>query len=314
MVPGTERAMAVSGHDALIYGSDGELLAAGVAFVRAGIAASETVIVHGPRDYVGAFRAALAADPRVQFTDPTQMYARPMSALGAYQTLFDRDLPEGAGLRAIGPVPFGHEPDSQARWARYEAVVNPAMAPYRFTTLCTYDERALPAAIIDVARATHPHIVTAGGRVPSSTYGPADVLRRYGQPEPDPREVGALRLELDAVSDLADVRQRLHEAAAELDPGWADNFVLAANEVVTNAIRHGAPPVSVRLWSGHRRLLLQVSDTGPGISDPLAGYESAAVSMRRGIGGGLWLVRQLVTDMTTVNTPAGCTVWLTMGD
>ncbi len=312
VAPATDRAGAEIRHDALIYGSDDDLVAAGVAYLRAGLDASDVVIVHGPLDYVDRFRDALDDDPRVRFTDATGMYHRPMNALIAYQMLFDRDLPEDARVRVIGPVPFGEEADSQARWARYEAVVNRALSGYAFVALCTYDARTLPPAIIDVARATHPHLVTGAGRALSREYAPAAVLRRYPQAEPEPAAVGPLELALDRVQDLGSLREGLHRVAvrAALSAQPARDFVLAANEVITNALRHGVPPVGVRLWAGPRRLLLRVTDAGPGIRDPFIGYESSTVAMRRGLGSGLWLARQLVSELTTATTPDGCAVWL----
>ncbi len=307
-----DRAGAEIRHDALIYGSDDELVATGAAYVRAGLAASEVVIVHGPADYVDRFRDALDDDSRVRFTDATGMYHRPMNALIEYQMLFDRDLPEGARVRVIGPVPFGEDPDSQGRWARYEAVVNRALSGYPFLALCTYDARTLAPAIIDVARATPPHVVTDARRTLSRQYAPAAVLRRYPQVEPEPAAVGPLELALDGVPDLGGLRHRLQRAAARaaLSAQATQDFVLAANEVVTNALRHGAPPVGVRLWAGPRRMLLRVTDAGPGIRDPFVGYESSAVAMRRGLGSGLWLARQLVSELTTAATPDGYAVWL----
>jgi signal transduction histidine kinase len=62
--------------------------------------------------------------------------------------------------------------------------------------------------------------------------------------------------EHDVSADLAD------GVRARLDPRRFD--VIVAN-LVGNALRHGAPPVTVRLWASDQSLMLRVTDHGPGI-------------------------------------------------
>jgi two-component system sensor histidine kinase MtrB len=62
--------------------------------------------------------------------------------------------------------------------------------------------------------------------------------------------------EHDVRADLAD------GVRARLDPRRFDMIV--AN-LVGNALRHGAPPVTVRLWAADQTLMLRVTDHGPGI-------------------------------------------------
>jgi anti-sigma regulatory factor (Ser/Thr protein kinase) len=52
-----------------------------------------------------------------------------------------------------------------------------------------------------------------------------------------------------------------------------DRLVLAANEVVANAVVHGEPPIAVHCWVAGEDFVCEVSDGGPGVGDPRAGWE-----------------------------------------
>jgi serine/threonine-protein kinase RsbW len=82
-------------------------------------------------------------------------------------------------------------------------------------------------------------------------------------------------------SELARVRERVGDAASALglDGARRREFVLAANEAVTNAIRHGTPDtegtIQVRISAQDGFVILAVSDCGPFVpnvadGDPLA--------------------------------------------
>ena len=60
--------------------------------------------------------------------------------------------------------------------------------------------------------------------------------------------------------------------AAELSELDATNLLLAAAEVLANAERHGGGTPSVRVGRVGDRFVCEVSDDGPGIDDPLAGF------------------------------------------
>jgi two-component sensor histidine kinase len=65
-----------------------------------------------------------------------------------------------------------------------------------------------------------------------------------------------------------------------LDPSTAQKLGIVANELITNAFQHGAPPIVVRLSDGGQTRL-QVDDSGTGVSESSAGL-------------GLRLVRRMV--------------------
>ena len=86
------------------------------------------------------------------------------------------------------------------------------------------------------------------------------------------------------------------------------DMAMAANEVLTNALRYGRGAVALWGWPHDGRFLCQIQDDGPGIADPLAGYLPPADAMEAGRG--LWLARQLVDLLQIVPNSTETTVRL----
>ncbi|MBE1487146.1 ATP-binding protein [Plantactinospora soyae] len=86
-----------------------------------------------------------------------------------------------------------------------------------------------------------------------------------------------------------------------------DDFVLAVNELITNAVRHGGGRGWLRLWSTRGTLYCMVSDTGAGIDvDRLDDRRRPAPEIAGGWG--LWLARELSDEMLVRSGPDGTTV------
>jgi anti-sigma regulatory factor (Ser/Thr protein kinase) len=95
--------------------------------------------------------------------------------------------------------------------------------------------------------------------------------------------------------------------ACGLPAARADEIALAVNEIATNAVLHGRPPATLRIWAGDAELTCEVSDAGDGIKDPLAGQLAPAPDA---VGGrGIWLARMLC-EAVEIRNGAGCTVSL----
>jgi serine/threonine-protein kinase RsbW len=111
------------------------------------------------------------------------------------------------------------------------------------------------------------------------------------------------------LADLRRVRQLVVAAAVDADLPWerADELAVAVNEIATNAIVHGRPPTTLRIWRQNDEIVCEVADRGPGIKDPLAGHQRPPADAPGGRG--LWLAR-LLCDAVEIRNGVGCTVSL----
>lgn len=110
------------------------------------------------------------------------------------------------------------------------------------------------------------------------------------------------------IDELRQARQAALEWAVQAGLGEerAADFVLALNEITTNAIRHGSPAASLRLHlDGHGGLLAEVSDSGHWPAQP--GPPPDAGTLR-----GLALARRLCEQVSIGTGPEGTTVTLQM--
>jgi CheY-like chemotaxis protein len=136
-------------HEALVYSSADELVAATVPFVRQGLARNEDVLVVLREPGRTVLREALDGDAaRVEFADAVDWYRSPEHAFQGYSRYLDDRLERGARrVRVVAEVVW---PESSARaavakWKRYEAGISAAMASVPVSFICAYDIRELPA-------------------------------------------------------------------------------------------------------------------------------------------------------------------------
>jgi len=97
--------------------------------------------------------------------------------------------------------------------------------------------------------------------------------------------------------------------AADLGAGEevVEELVLVANELASNAVRHGGGGGRLRLWRAGDLIRCEVSDLGPGLVDAeAAGRE--LVPMTAYGGRGLWVVRQMSTHVDVRTDPKGATI------
>ncbi|HJQ46357.1 MAG TPA: MEDS domain-containing protein [Amycolatopsis sp.] len=187
----------------------------------------------------------------------------------------------------------------------YEAVCNDAFAAYACSVTCLWDSREQPSSIIDEVRKVHGFELGGAGFQPSPGFVPAGTYLAglaSTPPAPPPPETLMDRLVLD-VHDLPQLRERARVLALSL--GFPEEDVtLATNEVVTNGLVHGAPPVRVRYWAEPGALVVQVEDAGGTDLPPAAGYLPPDVHQFGGRG--MWIARQLA-DIVTAHSAAGTT-------
>ncbi len=302
-------------HDALLYDSVDELTRAAVPFFLEGLAAGDAAVIAAGARTTGVLTEAVDGDPRVHVLERSDVYGmRIPAAITAIRRLAERSAAQGIGrVRVVGEVDFGRTERDWLEWQRYEAVINIALAPWPLWGLCVFDTQRLPEQVLVSALRTHPNLVTAQGRGPNPLSGdPVRYLRSLPVP-PEPLENTPPRLAASDVSDFIGLR---HAVAAELATSGAPrdvlgDFLIAVDEMTSNAVRHGAPPVDVALWISSDRLVCTIRDRGRGWDDPLAGYEPAhGGDLSRG-GMGLWMARQLCDHVDITHPGEGVTVRLT---
>jgi anti-sigma regulatory factor (Ser/Thr protein kinase) len=300
-------------HQAFLYDSPEHFAGRMAPVVRAGLERGDGVFVGANGTSIEALRGELGADAAaVEIQDTTKWAPRPADRLFAVQQMID-SLEPGRELLALGEPVWSGSDAVMREWARYESVINAvfANAPLRF--VCLYDRAALSDRILAYGRATHGQLIDAHGTtcqcreyVPPERYVPA--LRPTDPVWPAPDGACEIRFEGDhrslrvAVGSFA--RQR------GMRPERVDELVLAANEISTNALLHGAAPVDARIWVAGGELICEISDCGPGIADPLAGWSLPA---RAEMGGwGLPLSRRLCDALEIARSERGTTIYLHM--
>ncbi|WP_027659389.1 ATP-binding protein [Salinispora fenicalii] len=120
---------------------------------------------------------------------------------------------------------------------------------------------------------------------------------------------------IDTAFDQGQVTQLRHSAAAYAHTAGLrgqrlNDFVLAVNELTTNAVRHGGGRGSLRMWRQAGSLVCEVSDHGDGINGRLLGEHRRPVPESVG-GWGLWLARELSDTMDVTSGRAGTVVRIT---
>jgi anti-sigma regulatory factor (Ser/Thr protein kinase) len=110
-------------------------------------------------------------------------------------------------------------------------------------------------------------------------------------------------------SDLAPVRRLVAAAAAQagLFGTRLQSFVLAVNEITTNAVLHGGGLGRLRLWHDDAQLICEVTDTGPGLPVGHTPAETAPPPDATG-GRGLWLTGVLCDRFSVHSNRDGTTV------
>jgi anti-sigma regulatory factor (Ser/Thr protein kinase) len=293
-------------HRVLIGASDTDLAAGTLAFVRAGLDAGEPVVVACTDPTAELLQKALADRPQVVWADWADLYGNgPAAAITAVRRLGDRHrTPSSPAVRIVLEPFAGPDRDTWREWQRYDAVLDhqleeaALLGEEPLLVLCLCDTRRVPGPLVDAARATHPLLQVDGRDEPNPDHvDAAEYLTSLPVP-PEPLETSQPLVHADSVRDLRRLRRDLAARAADAglpagsEPALED-FLLAVDEMTTNALRHGRPPVDLRLWADDKRLVCTVTDRGAGLQDPFIGYGPAHGNDLSLGGMGLWLARQL---------------------
>jgi anti-sigma regulatory factor (Ser/Thr protein kinase) len=299
-------------HEALFFTSQHELQTESAPFLREGLESGGDAVLACTEVHNEALSHALGDDERVIRLARREIYRKPVTALESIRDFLGARVEAGTSqVRVVCEVDYGSTARSWDDWCRFEAVVNHVLTDFPLWTLCAYDVPHLPGVVLDAGLITHPIVRRSGRRGENPDYrDPAEVLRRPPLDVPSPTR--APDVDEPDVGDLRRLARRLREVllAGDMDDGAVDDVLLALNEVVTNGLRHGVPPVSVRAWLTPEALVCAVTDRGPGIDDPFVGYLPGNGDALPEGQFGLWLARRLCDEVDTLHTPDGFTVRL----
>ena len=278
-------------HQALLYETADQFLASAIPFVAEGLHRGDAVIAVTTDANAELLRQNLnGSGDDVTFIEASRWYDAPGRTLAAYHRHVDGLHQEC--LRVIGePIWTGLDALETSEWGRYESIVNVSLAAAPAWIMCGYDRRTLPTAVLDDALRTHPELAVGVESQPSATYAdPAAYYAEHNGVIAERPQAGVEQLTI--FSDLAPMRAFVarHAAAMGVPATRLDDFILAVNEVATNAIRHGGGSAEVRLWATQRRVICEVSDSGT-ISEGFLGFLRPDPHGERGHG--LWIARQL---------------------
>ncbi len=313
-VDAVTRAPAAPGfrHDALVYDDVAGLIAVAAPFLLDGLAAGDVAVIAVGADTVGPLCEAVGDHPRLLVLERHTLYrARTPTVITTFRRLAAEHAASGRRVRVVGELDFGVTLADWREWQRYEAVINAAFAPLPLWGLCVCSAR-LPAEILAGVGATHPQMYRAGERRANPGYvEPATYLRALPVPD-EPLEATAPTLDAARITDFIGLRHALRDHLARIDgpPDLLEDFLLAVDEMTSNAVRHGSPPAGLRLWAAPGTLVCTITDAGSGWDDPFAGYGPAhGEDLSRG-GMGLWLARQLCDHVAIRSGEHGSSVRL----
>jgi anti-sigma regulatory factor (Ser/Thr protein kinase) len=299
-----------SGHEALLYADEHELVEHVAPFLAAGVAdGAPTVAVLTRRNWALLEEALGTAAEDVTHYDCDDFYVHPARTLAAYDSTVRGLLAEGAtSVRVTGEIPLGPTEVEWSKWTAYEAILNRAFAGRPTEILCVYDLHTTPDLMLDAIWRTHREVTTCEKRHLSLHYDEPEKLVAALSPAPASLPtLHGLALSRDPLA----FREQLAAAlsAARVPATRAMDMLVAANEVFVNACRHGGEPTGIRVGLVDGWFVCEISDAGPAGIDPLAGNLPPNAERP---GEGLWVARQLVSRVDLIPGTGGLTarLWL----
>jgi anti-sigma regulatory factor (Ser/Thr protein kinase) len=293
-------------HDLFVYETDAEIAAHVERFVVAGLEADEAVTLTVSQRKERLLREALGpAAAAVSFLGTGDVYSRPEGALATFEaTLRKSEEALDAGIRVYGELPICETQAEWNRWMAYESLANRVFAHRPVVFMCGYDTRVVPEAVVHQAWQTH-RVVHAGVWQLSREYEEPEVLVPSLEPPFEPLPglrslpIGDGRLE-DRLADAL--------IANGVPEGRARDLLVAAREVLINADLYGNGVRAFRVGRVGERFVCEITDAGEGFDDPFAGYLPPVLQARDGAG--LWVARQLTSQLDLHSEPDGLTVRL----
>ena len=204
-----------------------------------------------------------------------------------------RELTDWAGSVEVIVEHDPHRPGVDvAAWVEEEAAMNVALTMLPITMTCLYPGAPHGGAPNAVCW-NHMQLIGADGMVRDNleVRSPAQVLA--AEPVPAPADLGLPHQEMSFTPwQLIELRKAVSEAtnALGVSEDRAQDFVLAVNEVASNAVEHGYGVGELHIWRNQDELVCEVHNSGP-LTEPLPGLRPPHPNSARGRG--MWIARQL---------------------
>ena len=297
-------------HSLFVYDDDDRLVEEIAPFLLSGLVGGEpVVVVLDRRKWEQLARALGAHADRVLHVERDAFYTRPEAAVAGYDATLRRFVRAGASaIRVFGELPRCETDADRDRWLTYEAILNRAFVHQPVWVVCGYDTREVSGPLLDGALDTHPELLANDWDVSPHYHEPEDVVRSRTPTPASLPDLRTLPVPRDARAFRRALSAQLEAAGVPRPEAWS--MLVAAEEVLANAERHGGGAPKVRVGRVDDRFVCEISDHGPGIGDPLAGF----LPPRPGhvSGAGLWVARQLTTQLELVPSQTGATVRLSV--
>jgi anti-sigma regulatory factor (Ser/Thr protein kinase) len=300
-------------HEAFLYTDEADYLAGTVPFVEAGLDAGEPVLVVVPQERLELLRTALpTGHPLLQMADMRLLGHNPARLIPAWTDFARPLLAEGRSIRAVGePAWSERSADELAECAWHETLLNLAFNDAAgFSLLCPYDTLALDPAVIEGTHGSHPHLSGSDQLDTNPSY--LEAVPDYLEGPLSPAPEGVEWIDFDA-SGHVELRARTREAAVAtgLDAQTVDDAVLAVNEAIDNAVRHGGGRGQLRSWTDRGTFVCEIRDRGR-MGDPLVGRRRPLIGQAGGRG--LWLMTQVCDLVQIRQVDGGQVVRLRLSD
>jgi anti-sigma regulatory factor (Ser/Thr protein kinase) len=292
-------------HEAFFFDDDQQVIDRCRPLIEAGLALHQPVLVVVSDPVRVALERGLGPSARslAMFDRAESWWQGPHATMATYAAVLRR-LGLAARPWRLVAEPVWLSTASGRYWSRFEAVANISLSAFPFYSLCLHDLRRLDGQAVHEARRTHPHVVDATDPGVSSSWTSAVDFLRSVEPPPRERPPNARVLHHTSLG-TARAQARTACSEARLSLQRCDEVALAIDELASNS-RAVAAQVTVADWQHGRQLVLEVTDSGPGFDDPLAGYVAPPQDGVRGRG--LWLARGLADELVIRSGRSGTTV------
>ncbi|WP_068926456.1 anti-sigma factor RsbA family regulatory protein [Planobispora rosea] len=284
-------------HTAVAYGSDEDFLTLVPPLVADALRDDRDVLVVTCERKLGLLDGVLGEDARRIDREVTEhWHVSPGRTLAAHHEYARR----GRQTTIISEPPWSAWDERQTlEWIRYESAINVALAGLPTAVWCLHDRAAAPGHLAH----THPAHLNAHGVEPNDLYTPPErlVLPGDGSPLADPPATAVVTA--FTAETMGGLRRAVTAQAREagMDRNLVASFVLSVSEIAANSVEHGAGHGRVTVWAEGDKLVGEVTDSGGGLDDPLAGYRPPEPESLRGYG--LWISRQLCDRVEIRSSP-----------